>query len=111
MRSSVLDGGAGSAFAEGTAASLAAAIIAGSLPSTPGWDTGATDATGAGVGSIGAAAASDSASASSWADGLSAAVRTGSGLGVVAGAVATFGATILTVTVLTLTGVSGALEP
>src|SRR5215203_2206279 len=107
---SALAANTGSALADGMAASFAAAIMAGSLPRTPGLVTGArsTDANGTdGVEPIGAAAASVSASASSLAGPVSSAVCTVCGFG----SGAFFGGTSLTTTVLTLTGVSGAVEP
>ena len=62
-----------------------------------------------GVAAIGAAAASVSTSASSWLGAASAAVCDRFAASAAAGAF--FGGTSFTVTVFTLTGVSGALEP
>src|SRR3954451_6950096 len=107
---SVLAATIGSALADGMAASCAAAIMAGSLPRTPGLVVGARSAEAKGTGGvepIGAAAASVSASLSSLAGPGSSALCTGCGFN----SGAFFGGTSLTTTVLTLTGVSGAVEP
>src|SRR6476619_3121331 len=86
LATSVLAANKGSALADGMAASFAAAIMAGSLPRTPGLFAGARSAEangtdGDGVEPIGAAAASVSASASSLAAPVISAVCNGCGFG------------------------------
>src|SRR5436190_20288021 len=104
----------------GGGASLAA-IIAGSVPSTPGRDVEGGIDTGAGITDTGAGITAGAGSAgakasggagSGWVSGITGAAEAMicAGIGVVEAADA-FGATSLTITVLTLTGVSGAFEP
>ena len=112
-----LAAGAGSAFADGTAASLAAAVMAGSLPRTPG--RAGARRRGRRCGGLDRCGGRErfgqrlvrSGRRTRWRAAPRLAIGTGIALAVTVFVTALLGGTSLTVTVFTLTGVIGAFEP